>query len=184
MISEKTDEKIAREVQGGSIEAFGALVERYEEKMSRYARKFLLCGEDGKDVVQEVFLKAYANINGFDSSKRFSPWIYRIAHNEFINAIRKRSATPPSFFDPDLLFPHPAAEETAESEIERRELARLLDIGLGALPAKYREPLVLHYFENMDYKEIADVLEIPVGTVGIRLMRGRALLKKTLEEKL
>ncbi|KKW17083.1 MAG: RNA polymerase sigma factor SigW [Parcubacteria group bacterium GW2011_GWA1_50_14] len=180
----KTDEEIAREVQEGGIEAFGTLVERYETKMTRYARKFLLGGEDGKDVVQEVFLKAYMNIQGFDLSKRFSPWIYRIAHNEFINAIKKRSSSPLSFFDPDLLFPHPVAEETAESEMEHKELAHLLDLGLGTLPAKYREPLVLHYLEDMDYKEIAEVLEVPMGTVGIRLMRGRALLKKMIKEKL
>ena len=88
-MTEQTDEQIAQAVQKGDSSAFGLLVERYEPKLLRYAKKFLFDYEDGKDIVQEVFIKAYSNIQSFDSGRSFSSWIYRIAHNEFINAIRK-----------------------------------------------------------------------------------------------
>ena len=87
----KTDEEIARRAQEGDIESFGLLVGRYEAKITRYAGKFLLNNEDAKDLAQEVFIKAYVNIQSFDANRKFSSWLYRIAHNEFINAIRKRS---------------------------------------------------------------------------------------------
>ena len=93
-MEKETDEAIATRVQKGDSEAFGQLVERYEEKLMRYARKFLRDPDDAKDIVQEVFIKSYQNIQSFDATRRFSPWIYRIAHNEFVNAIKKRSRGP------------------------------------------------------------------------------------------
>jgi len=90
-ISEKTDEEIALMVQQGDIQAFGMLVDRYERKIKRYAKKFISSAEDAKDLAQEVFMKAYANIQSFNAERRFSPWIYRIAHNEFVNALKKKT---------------------------------------------------------------------------------------------
>ena len=177
-----TDEEIAVRVQGGDVDVFGELVKRFEEKMTRYARKFLFGGEDVKDVVQEVFIKAYVNIKSFDASRKFSSWLYRIAHNEFINAGKKRSRLPVFTFDLDALFPHLASKETADGDLERKDLKKMLDKSLDTLDVKYREPLVLYYIEDMDYKEIADILQIPTSTVGVRLTRGKALLKKLVTQ--
>lgn len=177
-----SDEEIAALVQGGDVEAFGELIRRYEPKMLRYAKKFLFGVEDGKDQVQEIFLKAYMNIKSFDVSRKFSPWIYRIAHNEFINAIKKNRRLPVFSFDFDTLFPHPAAKETTDQGITAGEIKHLLDTSLDKISAKYRELLVLYYFEEMDYKEIAEILQIPVGTVGVRLKRGREALKQIIEQ--
>lgn len=177
---EITDEKIAENVQSGDIEAFAALVERYEKKITRYAKKFFWHPDDAKDIVQDVFVKAYVNIKSFDSKRRFSPWIYRIAHNEFVNALKKRKSEKISFIDFDLFFPHPAAKETADSDIERADLRRMIDAGIAKIPLKYREPLILYYFEEMSYREIADIMRLPVSTVGVRLQRGKNLLKKTI----
>ena len=87
---ERTDEEVAALVQKGDIDSFRILVERYDPKLTRYAKRFFFHGDDGKDIVQEVFIKAYVNIKSFDTARRFSPWIYRIAHNEFVNNIKKR----------------------------------------------------------------------------------------------
>ena len=179
---EKTDEEIAREVQTGTSEKFGMLVDRYENKMKRYAKKFLLNREDTDDLVQEVFMKAYVNIKSFDPSRRFSPWIYRIAHNEFVNAVRKKLSEKIFPFDFDLLFPHPIAAETADQTAHKRELRGMLDSHLESLPPKYREALVLYYYEDLDYKEIAEILQIPVSTVGIRLQRGKTILRKYMQD--
>jgi RNA polymerase sigma-70 factor (ECF subfamily) len=181
-MDERTDEEIAKEVQCGNVEAFGALVERYEERMVRYARRFLLNREDTQDLVQEVFIKAFRNMQSFNAALRFSPWLYRIAHNEFVSAIRKRSREPLQFFDLDVLFPHPAARETANEDTERREVREALERSLARIDPKYREPLVLYYFEEMSYQEIADILRLPVSTVGVRLSRGKAALKNIYQE--
>lgn len=181
-MSDKTDEIIAREVQNGNIHAFGVLVERYEAKLLRYAKRFLFGYEDSEDVIQEVFMKSYSNIKGFDTSRSFNSWIYRIAHNEFINAIKKKGKEPLSFFDPDTLFPRPISSDTADREVNENELRQMLDECLNKLSPKYREPLVLYYYEELDYATIAEVMHIPPSTVGIRLKRGKTLLQKAYQQ--
>lgn len=174
-----SDEAVARRVQEANVQEFGILVERYERKISRYARKFLSDQEEIKDIVQDVFLKAFENIQSFDATRRFSPWIYRIAHNEFINAIKKKTTSRIfSLFDFDTLLPQPAARETADGPAQKEQMKSALEKGLGALDPKYREVLVLYYYEEMDYKEISDILHIPVSTVGVRLRRGKEKMKK------
>jgi RNA polymerase sigma-70 factor (ECF subfamily) len=183
-LSERNDEEVAIQVQKGDIESFRILVERYESKIARYAKRFFFDGEEGKDLVQEIFIKAYVNIQSFDASRRFSPWIYRIAHNEFVNNIKKRQKEREnvSLFDFDVLFPHLVAKETADDGFNKVEMKQMLDHSLDKLDGKYKEPLVLYYFEDMDYREIADILHIPISTVGVRLQRGRAMLKKIVKE--
>jgi RNA polymerase sigma-70 factor (ECF subfamily) len=179
-MTSETDEQIAARVQQGNSEAFGELIERYQAKLLRYGRKFLFDAEDAADVVQDIFIKAYENIQSFDVSRRFSPWVYRIAHNEFVNALKKRQTSRTIFtFDIDTLFPHLAATDTADSATLERDLRATLEGHLEKLDAKYREPLILYYLEGMDYKEISDILQIPVSTVGVRLARARAFLKKS-----
>ncbi len=183
VMHDKTDEQIAVAVQRGDAESFRILMERYEAKMSRYARRFLFQGDDVKDLVQEIFIKAYVNIKSFDADRRFSPWIYRIAHNEFVNAVKKKQKEREnvSVFDFDILFPHLIAKETADGGMSHQELKTMLESSLDKLSPKYKEPLILYYFEEMDYKAIADILRIPVSTVGVRLQRGKAMLKKMVK---
>lgn len=178
-MTEETDEAVALRVQGGDADAFGELVERYQSKLTRYARKFLLDPDDAKDIVQDIFVKSYQNIQSFDAARRFSPWIYRIAHNEFVNALKKRQSRRTVFtIDFDTLFPHLVADDTADSAALERDTKATLDGYLDKIDAKYREPLVLYYLEGMDYKQISEILQIPVSTVGVRLARGRAALQK------
>lgn len=178
-----SDEKIARRAQGGDKEAYGQLVERYESKLIRYGSKFLNNREDIKDLVQEVFLKAYRNIKSFDISRRFSPWIYRVAHNEFVNALQKNKRNRFLAVNFDEFFPHLKAKETADFSVNQNDLRKTLDSYLEKLDAKYREPIVLYYFQDLGYKEIADILHVPAATVGVRLQRARANLKKMMENK-
>ncbi len=181
---EETDEAIALRVQAGDNDAFGELVERYQSKMMRYAQKFLRETDDAKDIVQDIFIKTYENIQSFDPARRFSPWIYRIAHNEFVNALKKRQNRRTVFtFDIDTVFPHLAAPETADSAAMERDLRETLEAHLEELDSKYKEPLILYYLEGMDYKAIAEILQIPVSTVGVRLARGRTALKDITKNK-
>lgn len=177
-----TDEEVAGLVQTGDQDAFGILVERYEEKLLRYGRKFLPRHEDIQDIVQDVFMNTYKNIQSFDSAQRFSPWIYRIAHNAFVNDIRKQSYRPVVLPDFDTLLSYHVAEDPGHKEREQQELRAMLDKSLDTLTPKYREVLILYYLEEMPYKEIADILQIPQGTVGIRLKRAREALKIAYEK--
>ena len=177
-MDEQSDETIALLVQNGDLAAFKTLIDRYDSKMMRYAKRFLFGYDDAQDAIQEVFIKAYRNIKSFDPTRRFSPWLYRVAHNEFINIIKKRGREPIAFFDPDTIFPHPISAHPPDKDINDQELKQALEICLDKLDIKYREPLILYYFEDMDYKQISSIMHIPVATVGIRLRRGKHLLQE------
>jgi len=179
-----TDEEIAAQIQRGDNEAFGLLMERYERKITHYAKKFIFNSEDIEDLVQEVFIKAYVNLRSFDTNRKFSSWLYRIAHNEFINAIKKKSREKLIFFDLDfdVLWPHLLATKASANQIKNSELKLMLDRSLGKIKPKYREVLVLYYFEEMNYNEISEILRIPVSTVGVRLKRGKIMLKNIVNQ--
>ncbi len=180
----KTDEEVALAVQNGDIESFGFLMQRYEKKLARYGHKFLTDNDNIGDLVQDVFVKAYKNIKSFDTSRQFSSWIYRIAHNEYVNAVKKKWRDNIIPFDFDLVLPHIAAKETADEDSHRQETKLMLDACLEKISSKYREVLVLYYFEELDYKEISEILQIPTSTIGVRLRRGKAILKELVSKSI
>lgn len=175
---EQTDEALALEAQNGGLEAFDILLGRYYQKILRYGHKFLLGRTDIEDVAQEIFIKAYRYIKSFDPERKFSPWIYRIAHNEFINLGKKRKTELVDFFDFDAFFPHPESKENVAKNFEAVEIKALLEQCLNELSDKYKEPMVLYYLEGLDYKDIAEILRIPVATVGVRINRAKKKLKE------
>ncbi|MBI5004506.1 RNA polymerase sigma factor [Candidatus Kaiserbacteria bacterium] len=177
-----TDEELARLVQGGDEAAYAEIMDRYSGKLLRYGRRFLSAQDAIIDVVQDVFVSVYENILSFDASRRFSPWIYRIAHNAFVNAVRAEAKGPLFGLDFDRILPHPLYEDPDESEKEKEEMRVLLEKHLDTLSPAYREIIDLFYYEDFKYHEIADILHIPIGTVGIRLARARQTLKKRLDE--
>lgn len=182
-MAEQTDEDIARRVQGGDIEAFGELITRFESKLKRYGRKFLSSPDEIGDLVQDVFIKAYTNIQSFDASLRFSPWVYRIAHNTFANELRRKGRHGMSLFDADAILPLIPASETTDAPVLEEEIKRDIDELLGSLSPKYREVIVLHYLEELSYQEIGDVLQISAPAVGVRLTRARKQLRDAYIER-
>jgi RNA polymerase sigma-70 factor (ECF subfamily) len=180
--SDATDEKIALLIQSGKVEFFDVLMERYEGKLRRYGRKFFSEKEEINDVLQDVFVKAYKNIKSFDPERKFSSWLYRIAHNELINALKKKKKSPLPLFDLDTLFPRFFQDNSLEQEIIRKDSAEVIDKCLDKLEAKYREPVILYYFEGLNYKEIADVMHIPVSTAGIRIKRAKEKIRAICEK--
>ncbi len=177
-MEQTTDESIVKEVQNGTTDLFGELILRYEAKLKRYARKFLSYQEDIDDLVQDVFIKAYTSILSFDTSMRFSPWLYQIAHNTFVNELRRKGRYSVSIFDADTFLPQLHAKETADEATLSAELRAEMDTLLSQLKPKYREVVVLHYFEDLSYEAISEILKIPITTVGVRLLRGRQELRK------
>ncbi len=179
MLEEKSDEEICKMVQKGDIEAFGILVERYEEKMKRYSQKFLSQKEDIEDVVQDIFLKAFENIQSFDTKKKFKSWLYKIAHNQLVNALKRKERF--SFLSLDTFLPYFSLKEEF-NEVEKKELRANLEKYLQKLDPKYREVIFLYFYENLSYSEISEILKIPISTVGIRLKRAKEKIKKFIQK--
>lgn len=177
---DKTDEEVAIAVQQGHSDSFAVITQRYEPKLKRYASKFLKRHSDSEDVIQEIFIKAYRNIQSFDPSRKFSSWIYRIAHNEFINYIKKRRIETVPLFDTDIIIPY---YHDYGEDVDREKVKKTLENHLQQLDIKYREPILLYYIEDFSYKEISDILHIPIATVGVRINRGKKLLLDKYKEQ-
>ncbi len=165
---------------------YGLLMERYEAKLQRYiARLGVRVHDDQLDVLQEIFIKAYRNLNSFDSSFSFSSWIYRIAHNEAISWFRKKNVRPEGHLvgDSDELLSFLSTKEDAldvgfDKDINAEEVGRALLL----IDEKYREPIILRFFEHKEYDEISDILQIPMGSVGTLLHRGKKQLAGVLNK--
>ncbi len=179
--TQEPDEQVVGRILAGNSYDFRIIMQRYTPKLERYAHTYIFTREQREDLLQDIFLKAYTHLRDYDPRRPFSPWIYRIAHNVFINAIRSKSRTPVFSVDWDMVFPHPTARDRADTELLHKELAEQLEVCMDRIPSKYREPLALCYFEDMDYQSISQILRIPVSTVGVRLNRGRSLLRKAWE---
>jgi RNA polymerase sigma-70 factor, ECF subfamily len=166
--------------------AFGVIVERYEAKLARYiGRLGVRTYDDQMDVLQEVFIKAYKNLNSFDGSFKFSSWLYRIAHNEAISWYRKQKVRPEGNLIAEgeevlLLLQNkdPGAEMEFDKTVNQSEVAR----ALASIDQKYQEALVLRYFEDKEYEEISDILKVPLGSVGTLIFRGKKQLQAALNE--
>lgn len=165
---------------------YGILVERYETKLKRYiARLGVRNHDDQLDVLQEIFIKAYRNLNSFDTSFSFSSWIYRIAHNEAISWYRKRNVRPEGHLvgdSEDLLGFIRSKEEGVDVLFDKGINASEVAKALEQLDDKYREPIVLRFFEHKEYDEISDILQIPIGSVGTLIHRGKKQLANVLNK--
>lgn len=188
--SAPTDQKlVALSLQERAF--FGELVERYQAKLRRYIiRLGVKNPDDQDDVLQEIFIKIYRNLNNFDQNMSFSSWAYRIAHNEAISWYRKLKVRPEGYLvaEPETLFEMFSTNETnAEEKFDQQLSAEALASALEGLDEKYRSILILRYFEHLEYEEISDVLKIPVGTVGTLVHRAKKQLRehlKTTEPKI
>jgi RNA polymerase sigma-70 factor (ECF subfamily) len=165
----------------GDIEVYGQLMQRYEAKLLRYVT-YLLGGDYASaDVVQETFIKAYTNLRSYKTKYTFSAWIYRIAHNNAINAAKKHKkyvAMP----EPEVAdnLPEFSVPDTLADDVDQKLMADNLQASFGKLSPKYREPLLLNLVEGYGYQEIADILEIPINTVATRIRRAKQQMRTLL----
>lgn len=163
-------------------ENFSYLIKRYQSKLLRYIRRISgLNIEDAEDVLQDVFIKVYQNLNSFDTSLKFSSWIYRITHNQVISNFRKKQARPQEISgDNELILNNIVSDLDMGRDIDLGYARENIDKILNSLDIKYREVLVLKFLEEKEYKEISDILKKPMGTVATLLNRA----KKQFREKL
>lgn len=178
----KSDEELIK-LTLAERDNFYFLVKRYQGKLLGYIRKISgLSQEDAEDLLQEVFIKVYENLEDFDAGMKFSSWIYRITHNSVISNYRKlkiKSRSEELLFNPEKIN-ELVGDFDIRREIEKAEKNRIIYQAINSLDVKYKEALILKYFENKDYKEISFILKKPMGTVGTLINRA----KKHLKEKI
>lgn len=180
IMPERTDEQLVTLVLNGRTESFQILVERYQKQV--FSLAYRLCGDydEAQDLAQESFIRIFQELPRFDVSRRFFPWMYRVAHNACVNQLQKRPRDMASIDDSFDLSDDSDPSSRPDQAYDRQERIRTVQEAIAALPETYRLPLVLKYLRHMSYQEIADQLELPVSTIETRLFRGRNMLKKAL----
>lgn len=166
------DEDIVEKVRTSDRELYAFIIKRYQNKLLRYANNLIRNEEKAVDIVQESFIKAFINLNNFDTKKKFSSWIYRIVHNEALNQIKKYKMETPLLEDWDF-----TSEEDIEKDFIKKEEVEKVELCLKDLPLLYSEPLSLYYIDEKSYEEISDILKIPMGTVAIRISRAKKIMR-------
>jgi RNA polymerase sigma-70 factor (ECF subfamily) len=174
---QETDEQLVELVRNVDQELFTHLVSRYQSKLTRYANYLTRDQAMSQDVVQSAFIKAFQNLYGFNTNKKFSSWIYRITHNEAMNYLKKNSKE--QQLEPSH-WKNIADDTNIEKAIGARKIAQLVTDNLEKIPVKYRSVLTLYYLEEKKYEEISDILRISMGTVATWISRGKKSLKKEL----
>ena len=180
-LQQMTDEQIIGRVRGGETRVFGELVQRYQDPVFGMALRLLGGRGDAEDVAQEVFLRVYRGLDSFKGEAKFSTWLYRITYNLCADWLRRNSRA-----DRRAAMIEEAVEvadgrvnlEEGILESETRDKVRR---ALNGLDERYRNVVVLLYYQKMSYEQIAAVLELPMKTVETRLYRARKLLRESLE---
>ena len=174
--TEKTDEELVK-LSLGNPDHFSCLTRRYESKLLHYIMRISkFRREDASDILQDVFVKTYYNLNDFNSDLKFSSWVYRIAHNQTVSEIRKKSVRLTVPFEKEDIDRFEDAFDVSK-EVDNSLDREMIDRALSKLDEKYREVLVLRFLDEKDYVEIADILKKPVSTVGNLILRGKVLFK-------
>ncbi len=180
--SERTDQEIIDFVRQNK-ECYQFLVKRYEAKLTRYVRRISnVPKESVEDILQTVFLKTYMNLNTFDRGTEFSPWIYRITHNETINYWRKNKKQDMVFSidDKDFLKNIVSDGRSVEKQVTQKLDSQKISEAIARLSSKHRQVLALRYKEELSYQEISEILKKPIGTVGTLINRGKKVLQEQL----
>jgi len=176
------DEELIDETLNGNREAFCALAQKYQDRVYNLALPIVGNHEDALDVVQETFLQALAHLGSFRRSSRFYTWLYRIAYNCAIGTLRRRRKTiSVDVVSEEYGVSFEANVDAPDAGLQRRDVARALKVALAKLPTEYRKAIILREIYELDYEQIAEKLNVPVGTVRSRLHRARISMRKSLE---
>ncbi|HUL60736.1 MAG TPA: sigma-70 family RNA polymerase sigma factor [Anaeromyxobacteraceae bacterium] len=180
------DGALARSAARGDRGAFARLVDLHKRAVHGLCARILRDPEEARDAAQEAFVRAYTAIDRYDPLQPFSPWLLRIARNHCLDVLRRRlpdSRTVALDAEAEDAGRREVADPAAprgDEVIERRETAAALARAVDALPRNYREVVHLFHVEHLSYKEIAETLDVPIGTVMTWLHRARGRLRAAL----
>jgi len=186
--SDGEDRDLVRRSLDGNEGAFERLVRRYQAPVLNLAYRIVKDWDESQDVAQEAFVKAYGALNRYDATYPFRVWLFRIATNVAIDHLRRRRGGTISLDAPRYPGDDDAGWEIADTDspgpsdgIESAERREILDVALAKLPPPLRAAIVLRHVEDLSYEEIAATLGVPLGTVKIRIHRGREALARILK---
>ena len=178
-ISDKTDEELLASYREGDRPSFAALVERYQRELFHFLVRFLGDRAGAEDIFQETFLQVHQSADQFDLHRRFRPWLFTIAANKARDLLRSQARRPTNPLQANV---NAGDDESGQfidlmeanipmpgEAMEREELQRVVQATVEGMPEHLREILLLSYFHQFPYKEISDILHIPLGTVKSRL---------------
>lgn len=179
------EDSLVRRCKQRDAEAFGMLVERYQSRVYGFVRHMVREQEEAEDVAQEVFIKAFQNIERFDGRAAFATWLFKIAANLCIDRARRKDRRPEVV---NLTYGDsgPAEHEPPDSKFDphiaaiANEMEKEIEAAIQSLSEKLRSVLLLHDLEGLSYEEIAGAVGVPVGTVKSRLFLARAHLQSAL----
>lgn len=183
------DDKLVKKAIGGDEQAYKKLVDKYERALYFHILKMIKDRDQVEDLVQEAFVKAFDNLNSYNTNYAFSTWLYRIATNNTIDYLRKKKLKtlsidkPMKTKDGEMEIQLPDESAGTDREIIRKQRQRIVQNAIDELPEKYRRVIKLRHMEEKSYKEIADILDAPLGTVKAHIFRARELLYKELKDK-
>jgi len=178
----RTDEELVMLIRAGDTSAFEILVMRYQKQI--FALAYRLGGDydEANDMAQEAFLRIYRELPRYDASRRFFPWMYKVAYNTCLNVLHKRPREAANLDQMgDTAAPDAAAHSPTAAYAET-ERAEVIHRALQSLPEQYRIPLTLKYLGGLSYQEISEQMDLPVSTIETRLFRGRNMLRSALAE--
>lgn len=165
----------------GDIDAFEALVDRYETKLLRFCLRTLGDRQDAEDVVQDTLVQAWKSMNALAEPAAFGTWIYRMASNKCTDLLRRRMARPSDAQDPDDMSIHADGRASVEKSVEARTALQHFSDVLQTLSSEQRVTWVLHQMEGLSYAEVATTLGISEGSVRGRIHRARTAIMEGME---
>jgi len=182
------ENRLAKLARAGDRGAFRELVGLYKDRLFNLAYRMLGSRHEAEEIVQETFLRVFANLDSYQAEKKFSTWIYRIAHNLCIDRMRRRRKTyslDAELSDAEGLdgYAQMSADQSSpEDRLVLSETQRRVREAILELPDKYRAAIILKYMQDLSLNEIAEILDLPVSTVKTRVHRGREFLRQKLED--
>lgn len=185
----QSDSMVISRARRGEQAAFGELLSRYRAPVFNLCLRMLKNRDDAEDIAQEVFIKVFGMLERYDERYAFRSWLFKIAANQCIDFIRKNRVKLLSLDEPmkyqgeEIDREFPDARETPDEELERSQLGEILMEIAGELPPHYRSMIVLRHQEQLSYDEIAEILDLPLGTVKARIHRARAMMKEKLKRR-
>ena len=181
MQSSYTDNELVEQAMQGRTEAFSILVDRYRQKVFRTAMGFLHNADDAEDLTQEIFIKAWHALRSFDRKSAFSTWLYRISVNKAINQIRKNKLRALAGINDEVN--QTPDDESADDTITRKEQKKEIKKAINELNIKQKKAFVLFYYQELNMKEVADVLKMSQKAAESLVFRARKNLQKELQRK-
>ncbi len=179
-------ELVARAVVGRE-ESFEELVRRYQRPIAAYVYRMVGDYDAALDLTQEVFIKVYGSLARYRSEFKFSTWIYKIAHNAAIDHLRRSTTRDQSLTTEvdgaTFELPIKSQKPTPEQESERRERRAEIEAVVSQLPHAYKELILLRHSHDLSYDEIAEVTNLPLGTVKNRLFRAREMMREQFVQR-